>query len=182
MLTAEGAGPGGVNRDRADPQRIRHAAVTPVAPECGAASEAAVLRAQAEADRAQALKEQEEAHARELTEQIYECEFNCGFEGTFESVQGHEQVCPKAAPAASEPDDVGWLAVLRTEGTARMLGIEQVNDAGSIGLSADMLQRRLQSQFGFSQFTANDLVRVVGAQPHPHPHTHPHPLAYPLPR
>jgi multidrug efflux pump subunit AcrA (membrane-fusion protein) len=68
------------------------------------------------------------------------------------------------------------------EGTARMLGIEQVNGAGSIGLSADMLQCRLQSQFGFSQFTANDLVRVVGAQPHPHQHTHPHPLAYPLPR
>ena len=31
-LTAEGAGPDGVDRDRADPQRIRHAAVTPAAP------------------------------------------------------------------------------------------------------------------------------------------------------
>ena len=31
-LTADGAGPGGVDRDRADPQRIRHAAVTPADP------------------------------------------------------------------------------------------------------------------------------------------------------
>lgn len=78
-------------------------------------------------------------------------------------------VAPVVATPAPAP-----LTSLET--TARMLGIEQVNAAGSIGLSADMLQRRLQSQFGFSQFTANDLVRVVGAQPHPHP------LAYPLPR
>ena len=42
-----------------------------------------------------------------------------------------------------------------------MLGAEQVTQAGSMGLSVDMLSRRL-AQYGV-QITREDMIRVVGA-------------------
>ena len=53
------------------------------------------------ASRAQAVAAME--RKRDEGKPIYQCDFACGFEGTFEAVAAHEEVCPRAGgPEAQE--------------------------------------------------------------------------------
>ena len=63
---------------------------------------AAAVAAAAEAVDASIFGQEGQATTGEGQAAVYECEYDCGFFGSFDEVGAHEAVCPRAAAAASE--------------------------------------------------------------------------------